>query len=622
MSNKQNPLEYQSFVRPLVKICLGFLVSTFLLTGYFYYAIHVFQSKTDELEKRNFLYVKLIGLQKSFADMENSFRGFVLEEDESFLVPYNDVRKKIKFESELIYKSTMFNYELQKGFRENLEAYNTWISFADKNIMAIKNNDDRIPADHRTKQGEELSSKITNTGNLLLKNLNEQLNYNRGQLAYTQRVGFLGSIILLLTTAFLFFIFLYKGFKSAISSYSNLVYNLEEKKEEADSASKAKDLFLANMSHEIRTPLGSIIGFSEIIEKNESLSVDGISHINFIKKNSKYLLRLINDLFDISKITNNKIEVVNEEIDLKSFISDLKNIFMSRAADKRVELQFRQSNSIPRKITSDSIRLKQIISNLISNAIKFSQKDTTIQVIFSKNLNELVVDVIDQGIGIKLEVQDSIFKPFIQGDSAHSRKYGGAGLGLALSKKLANFIQGDLELISSEKGVGSHFRLTFEAHINSSEQIYETDDFLKEVTNPSVDKRLNLSTIDLSSKNILLAEDVKENQILFKIYIDSSKANLKIVGNGTDAISEALNTENTFDLILMDLQMPGMGGYEAIKALRNSGYSGKVVALTAHALKDEKEKCLRAGFDDYLSKPVSKNKLVSKIHQHVTDQDL
>ena len=612
-------LKKKNIKKHLAKIIIGFVITCFSVVGFFFVESAMLKNKIQKLENLNFIYIKFLGLQNPFVDMETGLRGYVIEQDKKFLEPYDAAIIKYKSVKEDLYRATHSNYELQKNYREVIEAQEVWMRFASIAIRKIQDKSETSLVDHKSELGKFKFDIVRTKSTVFIENVEQLLSQARkGYTDYKSKARIVG-IIFAIVISTLFVFFLERELRSTLRFYFELISQLQEKEEEAIKASKSKDLFLANMSHEIRTPLSSIIGFSEIIEQKETLSTEGLTHISFIRKNSKYLLSLINDLFDISKIANDKIDVIDEKIDLKLFIKDLKNMFLSRTENKQIDLNFRMSSTIPSFIVNDSTRLKQILANLISNAVKFTSNGKTIEVIFSSKDHKLVVDIIDQGIGIKPEQQSSIFESFVQADESHARSYGGAGLGLALSNRLASIIGGKLELVSSELSVGSHFRLTLNLTEGDELSLIEDSEFLNKEKNVSA-VGFEVEHFNFEGSNILIAEDARENQTIFKIYLEPSKARIKIVDNGAEAVREILGGEK-FDIVLMDIQMPGMDGYEAIKVLRNSDYKGTVIALTAHAMKGEREKCLSAGFDSYLTKPVSQITLLSNIQKHLIQSD-
>lgn len=603
-----------SIHKHLIKISVGFFVCTLLVAGYFYLESFLQRKKTAELESRNVIYVKFLRLQKTFLDMETGLRGYALEGEASFLQPYQEADESVDPLIEELYRLTTIDYKVQKLLRENHDAFREWDKFAKKTVGKISTFQNFEKFDHKTDDGKGLFDDIRKTSKAFLFELEAQLGKKRQELSTLQGRSFWVSILLVLLVLLFYSWFLGKEMRQAVSGYSTIVDDLKKKNKEVDEASKTKDLFLANMSHEIRTPLGAILGFAELLSKDNSLNPETKSHSVFIKRNSEHLLGLVDDLFDISKLVADKFEVNEEPVNLAQFIVDIENYFQSKLNDRRITFNVSLDTRIPTQVNSDPVRLKQIVTNLVGNAIKFSPDGSEVKIIFSFSAGRLQVDVMDNGIGIDKKIHDKIFDAFIQAEGEHSRSFGGAGLGLSISKKLANAMGGDLTLVSSRLKVGSHFRLSLPAEAQSTSFLEKKYRETAQVFDLKETKGVR-NEFDFSNKKILLAEDSQENQILFKIFLESAKTNLEIVGNGSDAVRRALADD--FDAILMDIQMPGLDGYEAVNILRGSHYRKPIIALTAHAMKGEKEKCLEAGFSDYVSKPVSQQTLLSTLDRNL-----
>ncbi len=372
-------------------------------------------------------------------------------------------------------------------------------------------------------------------------------------------------------------------------------------KEASDAASRAKSLFLANISHEIRTPLCAIMGFVDLALEPSIHSKDLHEALKIIKVNSQHLLNLINDILDLSKIEAGKIELTPACFNWREVIIDTLKTLAPKIRSKQLNVQFETSNEIPTTLKSDSHRFKQIILNLIGNAVKFTEKGA-VKVLckIEKNSGDdlLFFDISDSGIGLLPEEQQRLFKPFQQANPNHSRIYGGTGLGLDLSRKLANALHGDLILLSSEIGVGTTFRLSLPATFGSEDsQKTET----KEISSEGAPKM----------KRVLLIEDSPENRLIVCHYLKNTNFQLDCAENGEQGIKKI--QEKTYDLVLMDLQMPELDGFETTQKLRASGFKKPIVALTAHAFSENREKALLNGFTEYITKPINRNDLIRTI---------
>jgi PAS domain S-box-containing protein len=399
----------------------------------------------------------------------------------------------------------------------------------------------------------------------------------------------------------------------------------------AESANTAKSEFLANMSHEIRTPMTAILGFAETAMGSCPDTCDGKpsefqEHLRTIMRNGEYLLQLINDILDLSKIEAGKLTVESIACSPFRIISEVDSLLRDRSAVKGLDLRIRYLGEIPELIHSDPVRLRQILINLLSNAIKFTEHGhvelATQLVNTSAGRPTLQFDVIDTGLGMTPEQSALLFKPFSQADASTTRKFGGTGLGLAISRRLAEALGGGVELLESIPGQGSCFRLTVATG---------SLDAVRLLDHPPSAHRTSATDCCPSDQDvplechILLVEDGSDNQRLIKHVLSKAGAQVTLSGNGQVAVETVLaslhnrrknDPKHTYDLILMDMQMPVMDGYTVTRELRRLGYSGPIIALTAHAMASERQKCLDAGCDDYATKPINRKGLIQTIRTH------
>ena len=373
-------------------------------------------------------------------------------------------------------------------------------------------------------------------------------------------------------------------------------------KEKAEASNKAKSDFLANMSHEIRTPLNGIVGFTDLLLKT-NFDKDQLEYLVTVNESANTLMEIINNILDFSKIESGKLELSSEEIDLYELTSQIINLFKYEANYKNIDLLLDIEKDVPQFILGDSFRLKQILVNLLSNAMKFTFsghiKLKISQVETSETISSIKFSVIDTGIGIKVQNQKKIFQSFIQADNTTTRKYGGTGLGLAISSQLLALKNSELKL-SSSYGVGSEFYFI----IAFSKSNQEQNDSIVEMT---IEKNNQNKPIkSLENYKILIAEDNKINMLLAKTLVKKIISNCVIIEatNGYDAAALAEIEEP--DLILMDIQMPIQNGYDATVAIRKSKncIDIPVIALTAGVLNGEREKCISHGMSDYITKPI------------------
>ena len=391
---------------------------------------------------------------------------------------------------------------------------------------------------------------------------------------------------------------------------------LEEFNQVAETANRAKSEFLANMSHEIRTPMTAILGYSDVL-LGELEQENSQSAVYTIKRNGEHLLGLINDILDLSKIEAGKLEVERISCSPVKIVADVTSLMRVRAQSKNLPLDIEYAGSIPESIHCDPVRLRQILINLIGNAIKFTETGgvcvLTRLVQCSDRPSWLQFDVIDTGIGMTQEQVVRLFKPFMQADSSTSRRFGGTGLGLSISKRLAKLLGGDI-LVSSTPGKGSTFSVTIETGTLDGVQMLEAPaEAMAECRQKS--KPTVVSEVKLDCR-ILLAEDGPDNQRLISFVLKKAGAEVIVADDGQIAYEQALTARDQgrpFEVILMDMQMPVMDGYTATQKLREAGYDGPIIALTANAMLGDGEKCREAGCDDYLTKPIDRSKFLPMI---------
>ena len=388
----------------------------------------------------------------------------------------------------------------------------------------------------------------------------------------------------------------------------------------AQAANEAKSTFLANMSHEIRTPMNAIIGFSDIL-KDEQINEKQKEYVDVIRSSGGNLLNLINDILDFSKIESGKLDTEIIECSLGQLLSGIENIMQPLAEKKGLELKVLQCGKLPSIIKTDPFRTRQCLINLVNNAIKFTSKGhvyINVSIIECNDKPYIEFAIEDTGIGIDRKQQKDIFKSFTQADRTTTRKFGGTGLGLTITKQLALIMSGDLT-VKSVLNQGSVFTLSLPVNIDIDSQSH-LDKYQKACsTSAEMGNSQDIQKQGKSTKlkgNILVAEDSKPNQKLVQIFLEKMGLDVAIAENGVRAVDMTIN--GRFDMILMDIQMPEMNGYQAAKKLRELGVKIPIIALTANALKGDCEKCIRAGCNDYISKPVDQKSLRETIEKHFT----
>lgn len=404
-------------------------------------------------------------------------------------------------------------------------------------------------------------------------------------------------------------------------------YELKSAQKIVERANQAKSEFLANMSHEIRTPMTTILGYSEVLKENPDPQ-QNLELIEIIQNNGTHLLQVINDILDISKIEMGNFEIRKVDCSPTETLQDVIDQFTLKASQKGLSIQSKIHDSLPETLQTDPLRLKQVLSNLVSNAIKFT-KSGSIELeirMFSQSNNDRLLQytVSDTGIGIPAEKMSTIFDPFAQADSSTSRNYGGTGLGLALSHKLAQLLGGNLT-VQSTVDQGSVFAVTLnvghECNLTQQKKLRHSLSSVRPIRELHNRRKNKPAPSDLKGK-VLLVDDTKEIRKLFSFMLNKMGLEVVTASNGKEAIelvTEAAIRNDFFNVILMDMQMPIMNGYEATRFLRSQENQIPIIAITAHTLVSDREKCLDAGCSEYLSKPIKYEVLREMVNRYLTE---
>ncbi len=392
----------------------------------------------------------------------------------------------------------------------------------------------------------------------------------------------------------------------------NLLAKYKRISESAETASRAKSSFLANMSHEIRTPLNAIMGFGDLLLDSNTSDDDRVEFVSTIQRNGKLLTQIIDDILDLSKVEAGKLNVESVRSSLPEIVADVMRLMRKMAYNKGIEVYAKADRNVPFMITTDPTRVKQILLNIIGNAVKFTNKghvDISITMtqdpLTQKHMLEFVIR--DSGRGISDAQQQQLFQPFMQADASTTRKFGGTGLGLILSRRLAEALGGNLELSESHLHVGSTFIIKIEA-VEPEGSFNIGIEPLATGMSPGFQRHL------LSGLNILVVEDVLDNQMLIRQVLCRSGATVDIAENGQEGINKALNHD--YDVVLMDLQMPVKDGLQATAELRLHGYIKPIVAVSAAAMLEERERAIKVGCDDHITKPIAVGTLLKTVCQY------
>jgi PAS domain S-box-containing protein len=394
-------------------------------------------------------------------------------------------------------------------------------------------------------------------------------------------------------------------------------------KEAALASSVAKSAFLANMSHEIRTPLGAVLGFSELLLQPDLTEEERSLYLDTLKRNSNVLLTIINDILDLSKVESGTFQVSKATVNLNDFLNETVAVLSLKADEKALEFVVEAEGSVPKSIETDPVRLKQILFNIVGNAIKFTSKGritlTVKTVTLLRSVPQLAIDVTDTGPGIAPENVKNLFQPFVQVDSSLTRQHGGTGLGLALSRRLAQALGGDVILSESIPGKGSTFTITVEAGQSPKRTLlFQNSKGENVAAAPAEGEKQTAQVYQLGRTRVLLVEDLPDNRVLICSILKKLGAEVDWAENGCEALEKALRGD--YDVILMDLQMPIMDGYEATLELRKRGYGKPIVAVTAHAMNEDRERVMKAGFNAHLTKPLDQHSLLNSL-AHLSKDD-
>jgi len=417
------------------------------------------------------------------------------------------------------------------------------------------------------------------------------------------------------------------GTMADISARKEAEKQLIAARKSADNANRSKSEFLANMSHEIRTPVTSILGYSELLSSPGLNAEEMNSHVSTIQSSAHHLLTIINDVLDLSKIEAGKMTLEFRQVFPVQLIAEVLSSLEPQALAKNLIIKAQSIGPIPRVIVSDAVRLRQILINLLGNAIKFTDSGSvnlTVRIApkSADGIDRLAFDVTDTGIGMDPDQLAGLFQPFMQADASTTRRFGGTGLGLSICRRMARLLDGDIS-VTSELGLGSTFSVSVAMGSLGEAELLESASFQLAASDAGLEKVV-AGDLRLNGR-FLLAEDNPVNRWFLETILRRAGATIDVAENGVSVLEKVSasmerngdsdSSIRGYDLILMDMQMPVLDGYEATRRLREQGYMGPILALTAHAMAEDRKKCLEAGCSDYATKPIAKSQLLKLCHK-------
>jgi PAS domain S-box-containing protein len=405
---------------------------------------------------------------------------------------------------------------------------------------------------------------------------------------------------------------LYREAQREIEERKEAEKMLRAAREAAESANRAKSEFLANISHEIRTPMAAVLGYAELLGRHLH-DPEQLQSVEIIRRNGRFLLEILNDVLDLSRIEAGRMEVERQRFRPHDLFFEVRRLMEVPAREKNLPLYLEFEGDIPETIEGDPTRLRQIVVNLVGNALKFTERgDVRIKVRLLEEEEKLCFDVRDTGIGLSDDQLERLFQPFTQADSSVTRRFGGSGVGLVISKRLAELLGGQIT-VASQVGQGS----TFSVRVATG-SLQGVPRIRPEEAPQTPDPEGDFAGW-LNNRRILIVDDRREVRDLVQRCIEDAGGQVQTASHGREALEQIkeLESQSPLDAVLMDMQMPIMDGYQAVRRLRSDGFSRPIIALTAHAMQGDREKCLAAGCDDYISKPIDRRELVERVRRAI-----
>lgn len=621
------PFRRKATLCPFVRALVGTGVSIVLIAGILFGTIHFYhQSLTQQHEVKS-LY-EILNRQIILAK-EAGLLAQKLETNPGQVDPETDV-----VHHDLQHLANEINQEKERLYRWMVRTEGIKSLHDVRNTVSASN---LLPL---LEELQEFSEKLARAKSLRTKDSLEGLNFltRDAQVALTDLLTFLSSkaeheyrvlsqilmkrvywftipvVLILLITWLLIFRPMYTALRGRNDRLSEAVLR-------AEAATRSKIEFLANVSHEIRTPMTAILGYLDLVQQDKSVSQKSLQHLDIIDRNARHLLRLIDEILDVSKADAGKLQLNPSETSLDELLFDIYSLLKIKAYERGIELIIRYEGPVPTTIYTDPVRLKQVLFNIVGNAVKFTSSGYVKVTVSmeSKRRRLLVFDVEDTGKGIPKAHFSKLFKPFEQVDSSSTRTSTGTGLGLVLSKKITEKLGGNLTLEKSIPGVGTKFRIAISGGRVAQETASVREFPHNALANSSSNHRAPSPLSLLEGKRILIVDDVAENGYLFQVYLEHARALPEFATSGQEAL-EIANKHN-FDLILLDLQMPGMDGFTTLERLRAKGVDCPIFALTAHAMNEEKERALQAGFNGFITKPIRSKEFLQILEEYFKSEE-
>ena len=561
-------------------------------------------SGNRQLTTEMYVQYSLRKLQSDVVTVESDIRGAVLSGNRQDLLQIENKIRSITQGLDTL-RSNASSLQIRSQLDSLAIHVQQKINFSRQILTVLENEGvDAAETIINTNRGKQIRTRIEQTIQQLDSLRRTELQSIAGRVESTGNTarlwGLIIAIVALIAVVSAFWYILNQG-----KQQQKMINLLNESDRRNKEVANMKEQFLANMSHEIRTPMNAILGFTNLLRRT-TLNAEQRQYVQNIHSAGENLLALVNDILDLSKIEAGMMSLEETRFSLHSLVSSVSAMFSEKIKEKNLELHIHIDGDVPDILTGDAVRLTQILVNLLSNAVKFTEEGhIAVRISLVAQTEEKArvrIQITDTGIGISKEKQQTIFERFQQAEAETTRRFGGSGLGLAIVKQLIAMQEGNIEL-KSEPGKGSQFVIELTYSIPDLNQLYEAALSAQE------------EAVPLQKISVLIAEDNAMNQQLISHLMKSWEIDYRIVNNGKEALEEL--TRNPYSIVLMDIQMPEMDGYTATNIIRNEmKLSIPIIAMTAHAMTGEKEKCLQLGMNDYVSKPIKETVLYNMIGRH------